>query len=228
MRELAEKVLLVLLGVFATGSLLTVFGPTGWGWHVGFVLVIVLILLLRFIGGARREGAVSRLRRLRLTRSHLLFSAVGLLLGGPAWYVLSSIMEPERSWSAEDRHRGLHCLTGEAEAYDGSKLLVNEGSITIARHYAREKEVFALHGYQMCQADMRGWHPTWIWFRDSNEDAGVSYRIAVVSVESDGCSARAEPVDIINEVLPERLPPSPTWVMNIENCSASGYAGPAN
>ncbi|MDE0035589.1 MAG: hypothetical protein OXU75_20980 [Deltaproteobacteria bacterium] len=226
MRDLAEKSLFALLGVFATGSLLTYFTPTGWGWPVALVFVIVLILFLRFFRGIRHEGANSQ-SRFRLTRSHLLFAAVGVLLGGIAWYLLSSIMEPEPSWSPEDRHRGLHCLTGEAEAYDSSRLSVNEASVMVAKHYARDKEVFALHGYQMCQADEQGWHPTWIWFRDSNENAGISYRVTVVPVKSDGCVARTMPVKVINNVPPERLPPNPTWVMKIENCSASGYAGPA-
>lgn len=228
MRRLAENALFALLGVFATGSLLAHFGPMGWGWLVGLIVVVSLILGLHFVGRTGKDRADGHARRFRLRRSNVLFAVFGLLLGGLAWFLLSSLVEVEPSWSPEDRHRGLHCLTGEAEAYDGSRLSVNKGSVMIAKHYARDKDVFALHGYQMCQADDRGWHPTWVWFRDSNEHGGLSYRVAIVQVESDGCSARSKPVETYEDVPPERLPPTPTWVMKIEGCSASGYAGPAH
>ena len=132
---------------------------------------------------------------------------------------------PERPWSPEDRHRGLHCLTSEAEAYDGTKLSVNEGSIVMAKLYASDKDAFEIHGYQMCQANEEGWHPTWVWFRDRNATGGITYHVVVAQVMNDGCGVR-DPKTVLRDVQPERLPPEPDWLMNIENCSASGYAGP--
>lgn len=133
---------------------------------------------------------------------------------------------PTRTWNHEDRHRGLHCLTHEVEAHDGSTIRVNMASTMIAKHYARDKAAFKIHGYQMCQANKEGWHPTWIWFRDTNAAGGTYYRIAVVRVKTETCGVPLSPVQLINNLAPEQLPPEPDWLMKIEGCSASGYVGP--
>lgn len=77
--------------------------------------------------------------------------AVGILVAvvGVAWFILSW---SSPIWSLEDQRIGLHCLNSEIEAYDGSRLSVNATHTT--------KMPSKSTGYQMCQVDKRGLHPT--------------------------------------------------------------------
>ena len=182
---------------------------------------------LRYIRYVRSSDApVSLWRRVFPNRWHTLYPAF-VIAASSIWFFVGQPLFPpdEDAWTPEERHLGLHCLTERVKAYDGTRLRVAPGSLAVAKHYALAKEEFAIYGYQMCQANKSRWHPTYIWFRDLNEQGGPTYKVAIMRVENNGCGARGEPVDLI-QVQPSDLPPEPDWIQWIEGCTPSGYAGP--